>query len=147
METRIICDQLWRYCKRSTGCIHYLNETNYEEVKKKTQRFLYVKGRPGSGKTAVLIEGAVRSAKDGLTVLILCPTGALVCSLRELHGYRHFLIFRGHCGAFHGHWHFLCNFLDNSRSLLYSESDVLLLLNSAGGCSLLIWGLCFANAT
>ena len=47
-----------------------------EDVKKNTQRFLYVKGRPGSGKTAVLIEGAVRAAKDGLTVLIVCPTGA-----------------------------------------------------------------------
>ena len=55
-----------------------------EEVKKNTQRFLYVKGRPGSGKTDVLIEGAVRAAKDGLTVLIVCPTGALVCSLKEL---------------------------------------------------------------
>ena len=48
-----------------------------EDVKKNSQRFLYVKGRPGSGKTAVLIEGAVRAAKDGLTVLIVCPTGAL----------------------------------------------------------------------
>ena len=47
-----------------------------EDVKKNTQRFLYVKGRPGSGETAVLIEGAVRVAKDGLTVLIVCPTGA-----------------------------------------------------------------------
>ena len=55
-----------------------------EEVKKTTRRFLYVKGRPGSGKTAVLIEGAVCAAKDGLTVLIVCPTGALVCSLKEL---------------------------------------------------------------
>ena len=55
-----------------------------EEVKKTTQRFLYLKGRPGSGKTAVLIEGAVKAAKDGLTVLIVCPTGALVCSLKEL---------------------------------------------------------------
>ena len=55
-----------------------------EEVKKTTRRFLYVKGRPGSGKTAVLIEATVRAAKDGLTVLIVCPTGALVCSLKEL---------------------------------------------------------------
>ena len=55
-----------------------------EEVKKTTLRFLYVKGKPGSGKTAVLIEGAVRAAKDGLTVLIVCPTGALVCALKEL---------------------------------------------------------------
>ena len=47
-----------------------------EDVKKNSQRFLYVKGRPGSGKTAVLIEGAVRAARDGLTVLIVCPTGA-----------------------------------------------------------------------
>ena len=50
-----------------------------EEVQKTTRRFLYLKGRPGSGKTAALIEAAVRAAKDGLTVLIVCPTGALVC--------------------------------------------------------------------
>ena len=55
-----------------------------EEVNKTTQQLLYVKGRPGSGKTAVLIEAAVRAAKDGLTVLIVCPTGALVCALKEL---------------------------------------------------------------
>lgn len=55
-----------------------------EEVKKKTRRFLYLKGKPGSGKTAVLIEAAIRAAKDGLTVLIVCPTGALVCSLKEM---------------------------------------------------------------
>ena len=42
------------------------------------------RGKPGSGKTAVLIEGAVRTAKDGLTVLIVCPTGALACSLKDL---------------------------------------------------------------
>ena len=55
-----------------------------EEVKNTTRRFLYLKGRPGSGKTAVLIEAAVRAAKDGLTVIIVCPTGALVISLKEL---------------------------------------------------------------
>ena len=47
-----------------------------KDLKTNTHRFLYVQGRPGSGKTAVLIEGAVRAAKDGLTVLIVCPTGA-----------------------------------------------------------------------
>ena len=55
-----------------------------EESKQNSQRFLYVKGKPGSGKTAVLVEGAVRAAKDGLTVLIACPTGALVCSMKQL---------------------------------------------------------------
>ena len=55
-----------------------------EDAKKKTRRYLYVHGKPGSGKSAVLIEAAVRAAKDGLTVLIVCPTGALVCSLKEM---------------------------------------------------------------
>ena len=69
-------------------CIRDRTTIDDEEVKKKQRlaqrRFLYLKGRPGSGKTAVLIEAAVRAAKDGLTVLIVCPTGALVCSLKEL---------------------------------------------------------------
>ena len=49
-----------------------------EDAKSKSQRFLYVKGCPGSGKSAVLLEGAIRCAKGGLTVIIVCPTGALV---------------------------------------------------------------------
>ena len=55
-----------------------------EEAKSKSKRFLYVKGCPGSGKSAVLIEAAIRAARKGLTVLIVCPTGALVTSIKLL---------------------------------------------------------------
>ena len=55
-----------------------------EEVKRQAARFLYVKGCPGSGKSAVLIEAAIRSAQKGLTVLIVCPTGALVTGIKLL---------------------------------------------------------------
>ena len=55
-----------------------------EETKRKSKRFLYVKGSPGSGKTAVLLEAAIRCAKNGMTVLIVCPTGALVTALKLL---------------------------------------------------------------
>jgi hypothetical protein len=45
---------------------------------------LYIRGDPGSGKSAVLLEAAIRAAKSGLTVLIVCPTGALVTALKLL---------------------------------------------------------------
>ena len=45
-------------------------------------RFLFISGEPGSGKSEVLVHGAVTAAESGCNVLILCPTGALV------HGYR-----------------------------------------------------------
>ena len=53
-----------------------------EEERRKSSRFLYVKGSPGSGTTAVLLESAIRSARIGLTVLIVCPTGELVTTLK-----------------------------------------------------------------
>ena len=53
-----------------------------EEIKRKERRFLYVKGAPGSGKSAVLLEAAIRAAKCGMTVLVVCPTGALVNALK-----------------------------------------------------------------
>ena len=37
-----------------------------------------IQGPPGSGKTAVLIAIAIRCAKKGLRVLIVCPTGSNV---------------------------------------------------------------------
>ena len=49
-----------------------------ENQKQKTEPFLYVKGPPGSGKSAVLIEIAVRCASEGLNVVIICPTGSNV---------------------------------------------------------------------
>ena len=53
-----------------------------EEERRRSSRFLYVQGAPGSGKSAVMLESAIRSAKMGLTVLIVCPTGALVTTLK-----------------------------------------------------------------
>ncbi len=46
--------------------------------------WLYIKCPPGSGKSAVLIEIAVRCARDmDLDVLIVCPTGRHVYSLQS----------------------------------------------------------------
>ena len=44
----------------------------------KTPRWMYVQGPPGSGKTLVLLEMAIRCARLGLTVLIVCPIGTNV---------------------------------------------------------------------
>ncbi len=54
--------------------------TSYEdeETKLASHRWLYVNGAPGSGKSAVILEAAIRLAKRGLRVLIVCPTGMLV---------------------------------------------------------------------
>ena len=45
-------------------------------------RYLHVQGAPGSGKSAVLLEAALRSVRSGLTVLVVCPTRALVTTLQ-----------------------------------------------------------------
>ena len=49
-----------------------------EEIKLKSHRFLYIEGPPGSGKSAVILEAALRAARAGHRVLIVCPTGLLV---------------------------------------------------------------------
>ena len=41
------------------------------------------KGPPGSGKSALLLEGAVRCADKGLRVLIVCPTGTNVYGFKS----------------------------------------------------------------
>ena len=46
-------------------------------------RWLCVCGKPGSGKSEVLIHAAVRTANAGANVLILCLTGALCCVYKE----------------------------------------------------------------
>ena len=58
--------------------------TSYEdeEVKRTSRRWLYISGSPGSGKSAVLLEAALRAARQALRVLIVCPTGQLVHSLK-----------------------------------------------------------------
>ena len=53
-----------------------------EAERKARGQFLYVQGSPGSGKSAVLLEAALRSVRSGLTVLVVCPTGALVTTLK-----------------------------------------------------------------
>lgn len=53
-----------------------------EEVKRASWRFLYIDGKPGSGKSAVLLECAVRACQD-VKVLIVCPTGVLVHSFKS----------------------------------------------------------------
>ena len=63
-----------------------------EEAKAKleTVRWMYIDGPPGSGKTALLLEAAIRCARKGLRVLIVCPTGTNVygftSQLPDLHG-------------------------------------------------------------
>ena len=72
------------------GAVAYAVSLDDEEQKRQHQRCLFVSGGPGSGKSAVLLELAVRSAKAGLRVLIVCPTGQLVhsfkCELPEVDG-------------------------------------------------------------
>jgi hypothetical protein len=47
------------------------------------ERFLFLTGEPGSGKTEVIIYAAARAASTGAKVLIGCPTGALVTTYRD----------------------------------------------------------------
>ena len=44
-----------------------------EEAKRNSRRFLYIPGSPGNGKSAVLLEAAIRHCKS-MPVLIVCPT-------------------------------------------------------------------------
>ena len=53
-----------------------------EEIKRDSWRFLYIDGKPGSGKSAVLLESAVRACQD-VKVLIICPTGVLVHAFKS----------------------------------------------------------------
>ena len=53
-----------------------------EEERCRSNQFLFMQGAPGSGKSAALIEAAIRCAKEGSTVCIICPTGALVNALK-----------------------------------------------------------------
>ena len=45
-----------------------------EVTKEASPRWMYIQGPPGSGKTALLLEMAIRCARMGLSVLIVCPT-------------------------------------------------------------------------
>ena len=65
------------------GAVAYAVSLDDEEQKRLHKRCLFVSGGPGSGKSAVLLEVAVRSAKGGTHVLIVCPTGQLVHSFKS----------------------------------------------------------------
>ena len=54
-----------------------------EDQKQNSRRWLYIKGPPGSGKSALLLEVGIRCAKQGLSVLIVCPTGTNVYSFKS----------------------------------------------------------------
>ena len=47
------------------------------------QRYLYLSGEPGAGKSEVLVHAAVRAAEEGHRVMVLCPTGTLVHAYRD----------------------------------------------------------------
>ena len=47
------------------------------------QRYLYLSGEPGAGKSEVLVHAAVRAAEEGHRVMVLCPTGTLVDAYRD----------------------------------------------------------------
>ena len=76
--------------EEALGAVAYAVSLDDEEQKRQHARCLFVSGGPGSGKSAVLLEMAIRSAKGGLRVLIVCPTGQLVhsfkCQLPEVDG-------------------------------------------------------------
>ena len=46
--------------------------------------WLYVSGPPGSGKTALLVEVAVRAVRAGLSVVVVCPTGQNAHGIKAL---------------------------------------------------------------
>ena len=50
---------------------------------REAERFIYLSGDPGSGKSEVVVHAAVAAAEKQLTVGILCPTGTLVHSYRD----------------------------------------------------------------
>ena len=65
------------------GAVAYAVSLDDKEQKRLHKRCLFVSGGPGSGKSAVLLELAVRAAKGGIRVLIVCPTGQLVHSFKS----------------------------------------------------------------
>ena len=65
------------------GAVAYAVSLDDEHQKRQHRRRLFVSGDPGSGKSAVLLEIAIRCAKAGLRVLIVCPTGQLVHSFKS----------------------------------------------------------------
>ena len=69
--------------EEALGAVAYAVSLDDEEQKRQHKRCLFLSGGPGSGKSAVLLEVAIRCAKAGLRVLIVCPTGQLVHSFKS----------------------------------------------------------------
>ena len=69
--------------EEALGAVAYAVSLDDEEEKRQHKRSLFVSGGPGSGKSAVLLEVAIRCVKGGLRVLIVCPTGQLVHSFKS----------------------------------------------------------------
>ena len=53
-----------------------------KDTRRESFRFLYINGEPGSGKSAVLLECAIRACPH-ISVLIVCPTGMLVTAFKS----------------------------------------------------------------
>ena len=45
---------------------------------------MYIAGSPGSGKSACILEAALRACRKGMRVLIVCPTGQLVHAFKSM---------------------------------------------------------------
>ena len=54
-----------------------------EATKLDSNRWMYIDGPPGSGKTALLLEMAIKCAGMGLDVLIVCPIGTNVYGFKS----------------------------------------------------------------
>ena len=53
-----------------------------EDARRESSRFLYINGEPGNGKSAVLLECAIRACSH-IGVLIVCPTRRLVTAFKS----------------------------------------------------------------
>jgi len=72
-EQRRVLDMVDSACSRSDANIAFNT----------LERALYVSGKPGAGKTEVLVACAIKAADKGLNVLVLCPTGSLVHTYKD----------------------------------------------------------------
>ena len=54
-----------------------------ETIRENQDQFVYIKGPPGCGKSALIVEMAIRAARDELSVLVCAPTGSNVYSLKS----------------------------------------------------------------
>ena len=74
-----------KWGQRQLDALHMI-ATGYsfddEDLKRQSFRFGYIDGAPGSGKSAVLLECAIRACRH-IKVRIICPTGVLVHAFKS----------------------------------------------------------------